>query len=70
MKVQPQPAFPRESLQALWRVADVMTMLRVSRPKVYALISKEGLPTVRFGRAIRIVPASFQQWLLERERTQ
>ena len=66
-KVQPPQTIQGEPLQALWSVAEVMVMLSLSRPKVYDLIVNEGLPIVRFGRAIRIVPASLQRWLVQRE---
>ncbi|MBV9691593.1 MAG: helix-turn-helix domain-containing protein [Ktedonobacteraceae bacterium] len=69
-RVHPPQAIQGERVQPLWSVADVMSMLSLSRPKVYALIASEGLPTVRFGRAIRIVPASFQRWLAQREQAQ
>jgi len=53
-------------LQPLLSIADVCRMLNLSRPKIYDLIS-EGLPTIRFGRAVRISPISLQRWLARRE---
>lgn len=55
-----------ESLQPLLSIDDVCRMLRLSRPKIYDLM-REGLPVIRFGRAVRISPVSLQRWLAERE---
>ena len=54
-------------LQPLLTIPAVAKMLNVSRPTVYTLISREGLPTIKFGRSIRISPTSLQKWLVERE---
>ena len=43
-----------EPLQPLLTIADVCRMLSLSRPKIYDLIS-EGLPVLRFGRAVRFL---------------
>jgi excisionase family DNA binding protein len=43
--------------------------LGLSRTMVYILINREGLPVVRFGRAVRISAPSLQKWVEERERT-
>jgi len=55
-----------EPLQPLLTIADVCRMLSLSRPKIYDLIS-EGLPVMRFGRAVRFSPTSLQRWLARRE---
>ena len=55
-----------EPLQPLLTIADVCRMLSLSRPKIYDLIS-EGLPVLRFGRAVRFSPTSLQRWLVRRE---
>jgi excisionase family DNA binding protein len=39
----------------------------LGRTKVYELIATEGLPIVRFGRAVRVSPTSLQQWLQRRQ---
>jgi excisionase family DNA binding protein len=57
--VTPQPL--------LLNIPQVMKLLGLSRSKVYNLIKAEGLPVVRFGRSVRISPASLQQWLAARE---
>jgi len=51
----------------LLNVSQVAKSLGLSRTKVYALIATEGLPVVRFGRAVRISLTSLQQWLQQRE---
>ena len=51
----------------LLTVTQVAKTLGLSRTKVYALIATEGLPVVRFGRAVRVSPASLQQWVQRRE---
>jgi excisionase family DNA binding protein len=54
-------------LQPLLNIADVCKVLNLSRPKFYDLIG-EGLPIIRFGRAVRVSPTSLQRWLAQRER--
>jgi len=56
-----------EPLQPLLNIADVCRMLSLSRPKIHELIVNEGLPTIKFGRAVRISPTSLQRWLANRE---
>jgi excisionase family DNA binding protein len=56
-----------ELLQPLLSIADVCRMLHLSRPKLRDLIVHEGLPTIKFGRAVRISPISLQRWLANRE---
>jgi excisionase family DNA binding protein len=56
-----------EPLQPLLSIADVCRMLHLSRPKLHDLIVHEGLPTIKFGRAVRISPTSLQHWLANRE---
>ncbi len=53
----------------LLNVTQVAKTLSLSRTKVYALIATEGLPVVRFGRSVRVSPASLQRWLEQREQT-
>lgn len=56
-----------EPLQPLLSIADVCRMFGLSRPKIHDLIVNEGLPTIKFGRAVRISPPSLQRWLAGRE---
>ncbi len=51
----------------LLTIPQVAKSLGLSRAKVYLLISNEGLPVVRFGRAMRVSPASLNAWLQKRE---
>ena len=48
-------------------IAQVAQTLGLSRSKVYQLIYQEGLPTVRFGRAMRVRYAALLLWLERRE---
>ena len=51
----------------LLNVSQVAKMLGLSRTMVYTLIATQGLPTVRFGRAVRVSPTSLQRWIEKRE---
>lgn len=53
-------------LQPLLCIPDVARILHLSRPKVYELINVDGLPVMRFGRAVRVSPSALQRWLDER----
>lgn len=55
-----------ELLQPLLTIADVMQLLKVSRPTVYILI-REGLPVIKFGRAVRFAPGSVGRFVAQRE---
>jgi excisionase family DNA binding protein len=50
----------------LLSIPEAATVLRLSRTKVYQLIDVEGLPIVRFGRAVRVPRASLQRWIEQR----
>ena len=51
----------------LLNINQVAKLLGLSRTTVYKLIDVEGLPVVRFGRAVRVSSTSLQQWLDRRE---
>jgi excisionase family DNA binding protein len=51
----------------LLTITQVAKSMNLGRTKVYELIAAEGLPTVRFGRAVRVSPTSLQQWLQRRQ---
>lgn len=51
----------------LLNISQVAKSLGLSRTKVYTLIATEGLPVVRFGRAVRVSPTSLERWLQQRE---
>ena len=51
----------------LLNIPEVAKSLRLSRTKVYELIAVEGLPVVRFGRAVRVSRAALEQWIQQRE---
>ena len=48
-------------------IPEVCASLRLSRAKVYRLISYEGLPVVHFGRAVRVSVIALQEWIERRE---
>jgi excisionase family DNA binding protein len=50
----------------LLTIPQVMSCLNLGRNKVYDLIQKEGLPVMRFGRAVRVPRMGLQQWLDQR----
>lgn len=52
----------------LLSIPQVAKTLGLGRTKVYELIATEGLPVVRFGRAVRVSVASLQQWIEQREK--
>lgn len=54
-------------LQPLLTIPQVAKILGVSRPTVYQMIYNEGLPIIRFGKAVRILPWSLFLWLVQRE---
>lgn len=51
----------------LLTIPQVMQCLGLGRNKVYDLIQKEGLPVLRFGRAVRVSHKALQEWLEQRE---
>ncbi len=51
----------------LMTIPQVMKTLGLGRTKIYHLIDKEGLPVLRFGRAVRISYTSLQEWIKQRE---
>ena len=56
-----------ETLQPLLlNVPQVAKLLGLSRTKVYELIETEGLPVMRFGRAVRVSLTALQRWLDQR----
>ena len=58
----------QETIQPLLlTVSQVTKALNLGRTKVYELIATEGLPVVRFGKAVRVSPTSLQQWLERRQ---
>ena len=50
-------------MQNLLTVADVATILRLSRVKVYELIKRDGLPTLKINGARRILPGKLKTWI-------
>ena len=52
--------------QLLYRAEELQRLLRLSRSKIYEMMASGELPTVRFGRSVR-VPAAALAELIERE---
>ena len=55
-----------EPLQPLLTIAEVCKLLHLSRPMIYTLMD-QGLPVIKFGKAVRFSPTSLQRWLARRE---
>ena len=53
----------------LLTIPEAAVSLRLSRAKVYKLIDFEGLPVVRFGRAVRVSVKALEQWVEQREQS-
>ena len=53
----------------LLNISQVARALGLSRGKVYQLIRQENLPVIPFGRTKRVLPASLQDWLKQREKS-
>jgi len=51
----------------LLTIPQVMACMGLGRNKVYDLIQKEGLPVLRFGRAVRVSYTALQKWIEQRE---
>ena len=56
------------TLQLLLNVHQVAKLLNLGCTKVRQLIYYEGLPVVRFGRAVRIDPVQLRAWLNQRQK--
>jgi excisionase family DNA binding protein len=53
----------------LLSIPEVAKSLGLSRSMVYKLIDVEGLPVVRFGRAVRVRVIALQQWVDQRDKS-
>ncbi len=52
----------------LLTIPQVGKKLGLGRTTIYHLIEREGLPVMRFGRAVRVPADALQEWLKQRER--
>jgi excisionase family DNA binding protein len=50
----------------LLTIPQVGAMLGLGHSKVYDLIRQEGLPTVKFGAAVRVPAEELKQWVKKR----
>ncbi len=51
----------------LLTIPQVAQSLSLERTKIYDLINREGLPTVKLGSAIRVPLSSLKQWIEQHE---
>jgi excisionase family DNA binding protein len=51
------------AIQQLLTVADVASLLQLSRVQVYELIKRGGLPSLKINGARRIQPAKLKAWI-------
>jgi excisionase family DNA binding protein len=64
-----QPAADSPPDDVMMTMADVMTMLNLSRTKVWTMIQRDELPAFRFGGDYRFLKSEVLQWM-ERFRIQ
>ncbi len=62
-----QQVSQHELLQPLLTIHQVARVLGVSRPTVYAMMEREGLPYLKMGKTLRFSPSSVYEWLAEHE---
>ena len=60
----PQEGTPE---RLLLRIPEVAEVLGIGLTKIYEMIATGELPTVRFGRAVRVSVNTWQKWVGERE---
>lgn len=65
MKKRTQTMPPLEPL--LLTIPQVAAMLELGRTKVYDLIEREGLPSIKLGTARRVPVKALQAWLAQRQ---
>ncbi len=51
----------------LLTIPQVGKKLGLGRTMIYHLIEREGLPVLRFGRAVRVPADALKEWLKQRE---
>ncbi len=47
--------------------AEVAEMLSISRNRVYELVQTKQIPSIRFGKSIRIPTKALEQWIYEHQ---
>lgn len=50
---------------AMLTVDELCDVLRIGRRQGYALVHRDGFPSVRLGRSIRVPRAGLERWLQE-----
>ena len=51
----------------LLKPAEVTEMLGIARSRVYEMLTRRELPSVRIGSSVRIPASALQQWIEERQ---
>ena len=62
----PSPAQPT-AIPQLLDINEVARALSIGRTKVYELIKRDGLQSVKLGHAARVSLASLKKWIEQRE---
>jgi excisionase family DNA binding protein len=58
---------PNSTIEPLFfTIPQVAAMLGLGRSKIYDLIRDEGLPTAKFGTAVRVPAEELKQWVKQR----
>jgi excisionase family DNA binding protein len=55
---------------AVYSVAEVAKLLRISRSLAYRWVGDGTLPSIRIGSTVRIPKVTFEQWLADKSRTE
>jgi excisionase family DNA binding protein len=55
-----------EAQPLLLNITQASKVLCLGKTKIYELIEKEGLPVMRFGKAVRFSYSALQQWIADR----
>lgn len=64
-----QPPIRRGMMMELLTVEEVAQTLKLSKSMVYLLCQQGKLPTVRFGKSVRVPGPALEAWLREQIRT-
>ena len=71
LALQPLPVqdehAPVIQVEPLVTIDAVTKWFGVTRPTIYALMEREGLPYIKIGKSLRFSPPSVRTWLAEHE---
>lgn len=68
LPVQDEQA-PVLQVEPLITIEAITRWLGVTRPTIYALMERDGLPYIKIGKSLRFSPPSVRAWLAEHEHT-